>query len=164
MYSVRYLCLILDKHEFSRQILMEVSSTKFCTMGAKSLRADWQTVMKLIVAFRIFANASINVCELAVIVAVFVVVPLYCCTPDRFPVTLVLFHDVDAANWTCPAINDRNFCEPNSSFANFRWYSSLEVLDEIEMLLRSCRVFIAVKFELKINVLLIWFVRVDNLK
>jgi len=53
--------------------------------------------MKLVVAYRSFAIAPKNVCDLAIIVAVLVVVPLYCCTPDRFPVTLVLFDDVDAA-------------------------------------------------------------------
>ena len=134
-------------------------------MGAKSLRAVWQTVMKPVVAFRSFANAPKNVSELAIIVAVLVVVvPLYCCASDRFPVTLVLFDDVEATIWTWPTINDRSFCESESSSANFRWYNSLEVLDKIEMFLRSCRVFIAVKVELKIDVLLIWFVRVDILK
>jgi len=52
--------------------------------------------MTLIVAFCSFASAPKNVRELAIIVAVLVVVPLYCCTPERFPVTLVLFYDVDA--------------------------------------------------------------------
>ena len=167
---VRYLCLILTKHEFSWQILIKVSNTKFSESlyrGSQVVACrltDWQTAMKLLGAFRSFANAPKNVCKLAIIVAVLVVVPLYCCTPDRFPVTLVLFDDADATIWTWPAINDRSFCEPNSSSANFRWYSSLEVLYEIEMLLKSYRVFIAVKVELRISVLLMRFVRVDVLK
>jgi hypothetical protein len=52
--------------------------------------------MKLIVAFLSFANAPKNVYELAIIIAMLVVVPPYCCTHDRFPVILVLFDDVEA--------------------------------------------------------------------
>jgi hypothetical protein len=133
--------------------------------SSRCVQADRQTAChETNSCFSQLCERAKNVCELAIIVAVLVVVPLYCCTPDSFPVTLILFDDVDSTIWTWPAINDRSFCEPNSSFANFRWYISLEVVDEIEMLLRSYRVFIAVKVELRINVLLILFVRVDVLK